>query len=186
MAKRVLKSLAQACSLVVVFLPAAVSGFGRWSLPYEFFAHALALGPGLPGDYLRIAYYRLTLDTCSLSSRVSFGSFFAHATARLGPDVCIGGYCIIGMAAIGAGSQIGSATQILSGARQHKRNEDGGISSSDPARFITVTVGPGCWIGAGSIVMADVGEGSTVGAGSVVTRPVPPRSVVAGSPARPI
>jgi acetyltransferase-like isoleucine patch superfamily enzyme len=32
--------------------------------------------------------------------------------------------------------------------------------------------------------MADVGDGSTVGAGSVVTKPVPPRVVVAGNPAR--
>jgi len=32
--------------------------------------------------------------------------------------------------------------------------------------------------------MAEIGEGTTIGAGSVVTRPIPPRSVAVGSPAK--
>jgi maltose O-acetyltransferase len=32
--------------------------------------------------------------------------------------------------------------------------------------------------------MADIGEGTTIGAGSVVTRPIPPRSVAVGNPAK--
>ncbi|OGK21868.1 hypothetical protein A3C23_00785 [Candidatus Roizmanbacteria bacterium RIFCSPHIGHO2_02_FULL_37_13b] len=44
----------------------------------------------------------------------------------------------------------------------------------------------GCFIGVGSIIMPGVkiGKESVVGAGSVVTVDVPPRSVVAGSPAK--
>lgn len=44
----------------------------------------------------------------------------------------------------------------------------------------------GCFIGAGCIIMpgVEVGEHSVVGAGSVVTKSVPPRSVVAGIPAK--
>ena len=51
------------------------------------------------------------------------------------------------------------------------------------ATFV-VPIGADCWIGAGAIVMAAVGEKTTIGAGSVVTRPIPPRSVAVGNPAK--
>jgi acetyltransferase-like isoleucine patch superfamily enzyme len=47
-------------------------------------------------------------------------------------------------------------------------------------------IGRRCFIGARSIVLpgVEIGDESVVGAGSVVTRNVPPRTVVAGNPAR--
>lgn len=47
-------------------------------------------------------------------------------------------------------------------------------------------IGRHCFIGAGSIVLPGVtiGDESIVAAGAVVTKDVPPRSIVAGSPAR--
>ena len=95
MAKRVLKTLLRGAFLTAALPLAAAAGFGRWASPYTVFAHLCALAPGTLGDYLRIAFYRLTLTECSLSSRISFGSFFAHSEAKLGPNVYIGSYCVI-------------------------------------------------------------------------------------------
>ena len=49
-----------------------------------------------------------------------------------------------------------------------------------------VEVGANAWIGAKAVVLdgAAVGEGAVIGAGAVVTRPIPPRSVAVGSPAK--
>ena len=142
------------------------------------------MAPGILGDYLRIAYYKLTLAECSLSSRISFGSLFAHSEARVGPQVYIGSYCIIGTASIGARTQIACGVQILSGSHQHSRDAAGGLSGARRDASSAVAIGADCWIGAGAIVMADVGAGSTIGAGSVVSRPIPPCSVAVGNPAR--
>jgi hypothetical protein len=75
MAKRVLKALLRGIFLLAAFLPAVVSGFGRWEVPYGFFAHAFALVPGIIGGYLRVAFYRLTLAECSLGAEGGSFSF---------------------------------------------------------------------------------------------------------------
>ncbi|HKE28865.1 MAG TPA: DapH/DapD/GlmU-related protein [Bryobacteraceae bacterium] len=184
MLKRLIKTAVHGVCLLAVLPAALLSGFGRIKAVYSIFAHSFAMGPGIIGDYLRIAFYRWTLEECSLSSRVQFGSFFAHPEARMGPHVYIGCFCILGKTAIGARTQIASGVQILSGSRQHVRDQSGAISGAEHGVFTTVSIGADCWVGAAAIVMADVGEGSTIGAGSVVTRPVSAHSVAVGSPAK--
>jgi acetyltransferase-like isoleucine patch superfamily enzyme len=181
--KDLLKSVLFAVFLAVVWPAAALTAFGRWKLLYTIFAHAYALSPGILGDYLRTAYYRLTLREFALSSRIQLGSFFAHPEARVGEHVYIGCYCVLGRTEIGDRTQIASGVQILSGRHQHQRDESGRISGSESGVFASVAIGANCWIGAGAIVMADVGTGSTIGAGSVVTRPIPPGVVAVGIPA---
>jgi virginiamycin A acetyltransferase len=184
--KAALKRILHGLFLLFAFPMALLSMFGRIEGVFRFFAQMCALAPGLPGDYLRVSYYKMTLEHCSLEWRIEFGSFFAHPQARIGHMVYIGSYCVLGRVAIGDRTQIASAVQILSGRRQHSRDAEGRLLGSDADAFERVTIGQDCWIGAAATVMADVGDKSTVGAGSVVTKTISPGSVVVGVPARPL
>ncbi|MGA3187024.1 MAG: acyltransferase [Bryobacteraceae bacterium] len=168
---------------ILVFPAACLAGFGRWHEPYLFFANAMAILPGILGSYLRVAYYHFTLDRTGKDCHIGFGSYFAHARASLGDKVGIGAYCVLGQVDIGEGTQLASHVQIVSGSRQHRRDESGQLTDEGRS-FRRIAVGPHCWIGAGAIVMANLGRGVTVGAGSVVPRDVPDGEIVSGNPAR--
>lgn len=170
--------------LVLALPAAAMAGFGRIRATFAIGAHSAAMVPGILGDYYRIAYYKLTLKRCSLYSRVSFGSFFAHSDAVLGCGVYIGSYCILGRCAIGDRTQMASQVQVLSGRRQHSRDDAGQITGSAEGEFEWIDIGADCWIGASSIIMAPIGSGSTIGAGSVVVQPIAAQVVAVGNPAR--
>ncbi|MEM9901850.1 MAG: DapH/DapD/GlmU-related protein [Pseudomonadota bacterium] len=73
------------------------------------------------------------------------------------------------------------------------RAEQYGLGADEAAFFDWrkshwVTVGHDVWIGHGATVMpgVNVGTGAVIGAGAVVTKDVPPYTVVAGVPAKPL
>jgi virginiamycin A acetyltransferase len=181
--KQIAKRCAQAVFLCLALPAALLAGFGRVKIGFEFFAQTFALVPGLVGDYLRTAFYRLTLKACSLDCRIQFGSFFAHSQATVGRHVYIGSYCVLGLADIGDRTHLASAVQVLSGSHQHARDTTGMMDFNHLA-FSRVSIGADCWLGAGAIVMAPVGDRSTIGAGSVVVRAIPAGSIAVGAPAR--
>lgn len=141
----------------------------------------LALFPGMIGSYIRAAYYFALLDRCSWEIHVGFGSYFSHRAARLGANVAIGGYCIIGTASISDGVMMASRVSIPSGKRQHVDAVGKLCSTTTLER---VSVGRNSWIGEGAIILADVGNSCIVSAGTVVTTPTPDGYLVAGNPGK--
>lgn len=147
-------------------------------------SQALALIPGIAGQYLRTAFLRVALAHCAPTATVEFGTIFSDAGARLGEHSYIGPMCHIGLADVGDDALVGAAVHIPSGPATH------GIADLDkpirdqPGDHVMVHVGRGAWIGSAAIVMADVGAGAIVAAGAVVTRAVPDFAVAAGVPAR--
>ena len=175
------KRAIQGVALVFAFPFALASGFGRVRPIFTFGAQIFALWPGAPGNFLRAAYYRLTLKDCSIDTTISFGAVFAHPGATVGYYVSIGSYSIIGLASIGTYTQLAAHVQITSGRYQHDRDSEGKLAGSLDEG---TSVGNRCWVGAGAIIMATVGDGCTIGAGSVVVKEIPADSVAVGNPAR--
>jgi acetyltransferase-like isoleucine patch superfamily enzyme len=183
--KRTLKALVFAAALLVtapLWLLAQLEKrlWGGEAL-YLTGAQLVALIPGIVGNYLRGAFYRMTLDDCAWETSIGFGSLFTHRGASVARNVSTGAYCVIGHARIGAGTMFGSRVSVPSGKRQHF-DDDGRLSTE--SRFETVSIGPGCWIGEGAIVLADVGERCVISAGAVVTKAVPGHSIAGGNPAK--
>jgi acetyltransferase-like isoleucine patch superfamily enzyme len=179
--RKIVKRATQAIALVLALPLAITAGFGRLFAVYLLWAQALALLPGVPGNLLRAAYYRLTLVSCSQDVTIAFGTFFSRRTARIAPYVSIGSYCVIGRATIGTGSQISSLVQIPSGKHDHPRDAEGKFL---PGVEGEVVIGEHCFIAASAIVLANIGDRTTVGAGSVVVKDLPSDVVAVGNPAR--
>ena len=182
--KGAVKKLIQFAFLVLMFPSSLLAGFGRFGAMFSLCAQACAYIPGLIGDYARAAFYHLTLEACPMGSRICFGTFFSTPAARLDQRVYIGAYCIIGNASIGARAQIASSVHILSGRHHHPRDAEGNILGAEHVAKARIAIGSDCWIGECAVVMADVGAGSTIGAGAVVTKPIPPKVVAVGNPAK--
>ena len=179
------KRSAQAVALLLVFPLALLSSFGRIGFVHQFMAQLLALAPGLPGNFLRAAFYKLTLTDCSIDTVIAFGCFFSRREATVRPNVSIGSYCIMGHVEIGERTQIASHVEVPGG-RQHVRDAAGRLSNSMDNPDKRIRIGADCWIGSHAVVMADVGEQTTIGAGSVVVKEIPPHVVAVGVPARPV
>ncbi|OZM71124.1 transferase [Amycolatopsis antarctica] len=103
---------------------------------------------------------------------------------RVGRDVFVNQGCRfndIGGIEIGDEVMIGPDVSLISSGHPLAPAERRSGVTSAP-----ITIGRNVWIGASAIILQGVtiGVDAVVAAGSVVTRDVPPRSLVAGNPAR--
>ena len=186
--KSLIKTFADAACLAVAAVPAGLcrleARFGERGDLFVLFGQAFSLIPGLPGNWLRRAFGRLTLDGCAADCEIGFLTWFSSRHARVGARVYIGPLSVVGDAVIGEGSLIATRVSILSGKKQHAHGPDGALIPFSRDRAALVTIGRDTWIGEGAIVMADIGERCIVASGAVVTAPVPDGHVVGGNPAR--
>lgn len=153
-------------------------------LVFSTCAQIVAILPGIPGSFLRRAFYALTLEECSSHCHIGFGTIVSHRGTVIKDHVYIGTYALIGTARIGEHSLIGSRTSILSGRALHLLEENGMWSAYSPDRLAEINIGKNVWIGEGAIIVANIGEGCMIGAGSVVTVDTKPQVVMSGNPAR--
>ncbi len=165
------------CWLESRLSPGSESVFGFWT-------NVVALLPGLPGMFLRRAFYRLTLDSCSPHCALGFGMIFTHRRVVVEDRAYVGPYSLVGSARLCQGCLIGSRVSLLSGPLLHTMDEEGRWLPADLSKLQQIKIGENAWIGEGAIVMVNIGAGALVGSGAVVSTRVRPGIVVAGNPAR--
>jgi len=185
--KRCIKSFTLAMAFVpalpLILIARVASSCGSDDF-FAAFGCLLSLIPGKIGSYMRLAFYKGTLESISSEVVIGFGSFFSRRGAIVGQNVCIGGYCILGKVLLGDRVLIASRVSIPSGKRQHGGAFGREVPTAGGIIFDRISIGNDCWIGEGAIVMADVGERSIVSAGAVVTRAMPAFRLIGGNPAR--
>lgn len=134
-----------------------------------------------PGEF-RIEDDALISRGCILSGKES--------RVHIGARANIGARCALyssGGLEIGADTLLAADCYVGGGLYATDGDPDRPMSQQ-PAPARGVSIGPGCWLGAGAVVIDGVriGAGSVVAAGAVVTRDVGERLIVAGVPAAPI
>ena len=102
----------------------------------------------------------------------------------MGPHSSIGEYSWIytlDKIFIGEYACVGQYVKLLTGSHDP-------CDPSFPLITRPITIGYGCWIAVGAIVLpgVQIGDLAVVGAGSVVTKDLPERTICAGNPCRPL
>jgi len=166
---------------------ARATRFGLMTLamvPYR-----LALVPQLRSPWLRLLGARI--GPGAILHDVRFFNLYRRGLGGLtvGRDCFLGDECLIDLAeAVSLGDQVTLAERVLVLTHTNVGYRDHPLQRLFPPMAAAVVVEDGSFVGAGVTLLPGVrvGRGSFVAAGSVVTEDVPPATLVAGVPARPV
>ncbi len=161
--------------------------FGLFTLamvPYR-----LALFPQLRVPWLRLLGARIGRRTTLHDVR--FFNLYRRGLAGLeiGDECFVGDECLLDLAeGVRLETRVTLAERVLVLTHTNVGYRDHPLQAYFPAMAAPVVVEAGSFLGASVTVLPGVrvGAQSFVAAGSVVTRDVPPRTLVAGVPARPV
>lgn len=138
----------------------------------------------LPITAIRHAFYRL-LFPVGKQSMVMWGVWIRGKRIRIGDNCVINSRVMLDGrgAEISIGNNVDVAPYVQIWTREHDPRSPTHAGQSGP-----VSIGDHVWLAANAIILPGVkiGEGAVVGVGAIVTKDVPPWTIVAGNPARPI
>ena len=166
---------------------AAMARFGVMTLamvPYR-----MALFPPLRTGWLRLLGARIGRRV--VMHDVRFFNLYRRGLSGLvvGDESFLGDDCLLDLAeGIVLGPQVTLAERVLILTHTNVGYKDHPLQRHFPASAAPVRIEAGSFVGANVTLLPGitVGAGSFVAAGAVVTADVPPRTLVAGVPARPL
>lgn len=149
--------------------------------------YRLALFPQLRAPWLRLLGARI--GRRAILHDVRFFNLYRRGLAGLeiGDECFVGDECLLDLAeGVRLGRQVTLAERVLVLTHTNVGYRDHPLQARFPPMAAPVVVGDGSFLGANVTVLPGVrvGAQSFVAAGSVVTADVPPRTLVAGVPAR--
>lgn len=151
--------------------------------------YRLALFPPVRSLWLRLLGARI--GPRAIVHDVRFFNLYRRGLPGLvvGRECFLGEECLLDLAeSITLEDQVTLAERVVILTHMNVGYADHPLQGRFPPLSAAVVLERGCFVGANATILPGirVGAGSFVAAGSVVTRDVPPRSVVAGVPARAI
>ena len=168
-------------------------GWGRMA---RFGAMTLAMAPYRVALFppLRTAWLRLLgarIGSRVVMHDVRFFNLYRRGLPGLvvGDESFLGDECLLDLAeGIVLGSQVTLAERVLVLTHTNVGYKDHPLQKHFPASASPVRIESGSFVGANVTLLPGitVGAGSFVAAGAVVTTDVPPRTLMAGVPARPV
>jgi maltose O-acetyltransferase len=164
-----------------------IARFGFFTLalvPYR-----MALFPPLRAFWLRLLGARIGRRVVLHDVRFFNAYRLGFPGLTIGDDAFVGDECLLDLAeSITLGDQATLAERVVVLTHLNVGYADHPLQAAFPAMAAPVRFESGCFVGANVTVLAGVtiGARAFVAAGSVVTTSVPPDTLVAGVPARPI